>query len=142
MNRIHLLKALIVILCLVQSGFSAETPATKSLDEATELFRSGKKAEAFALVQKIITADSKNAKAFFIQGSFYMEDRQPGKAVDSFNKAIAFDPTPAPVYQTHGEANFQPGRFQDSVKDFTKVLEIEPEKAPYHWQRGISCYYA
>src|SRR4051812_26139861 len=125
MNSKHLLKALPLVVCLVRPGFSAETLGTNSLDEATDLFRSGKKAEAFALVQRIVTADSKNAKAFFIQGSFYLEDRQPGKAVDSFNKAIAFDPTPAAVYQTRGEANFQLGRFQDSVKDFTKVLEIE-----------------
>ena len=138
----RLLIGLVTILGLLQTGFSADTPGKDLLEQATELFRGGKKPEAFAVVEKAITQDPKNAKAFFLEGSFYMENKQPGKAVDSFNKAIALDPKPAAVYQTRGEANFQLGRFKDSVHDFTKVLQIEPEKAPYHWQRGISCYYA
>ncbi|HEY0457230.1 MAG TPA: hypothetical protein VGE41_12740, partial [Verrucomicrobiae bacterium] len=28
------------------------------------------------------------------------------------------------------------------VKDFDKYLDLVPGQRPYHWQRGISCYYA
>jgi lipoprotein NlpI len=142
MQSIRALLAVALLLMPMHRGFGAEPTGKDALEEASNLFRAAKKAEAYAVVEKLITAEPTNAKAFFIQGSFYMQDRQPGKAVDSLNKAIALNPKPAAVYQTRGEANFQLGRFKDSLHDFTKVVEIEPEKAPYHWQRGISCYYA
>ena len=142
MQFIRAFLTLLLISLSMRLGFGAEANGKDSLEQASDLFRQGKKAEAYAFIEKLITAEPKNAKAFFIQGSFYMQDKQPGKAVDSLNKAIALDPKPAAVYQTRGEANFQLGRFKDSLLDFTKVVEIEPEKAPYHWQRGISCYYA
>jgi lipoprotein NlpI len=142
MKSIRSFPALVAVVFGVSAAFAAEAPGADALERATELFRSGKKAEAFSALEKMLSADPKNAKGFFVQGSFYMEEKEPGKAVDSFSKAIALDPKPAAVYQRRGEANFQLGRFKDSLNDFTKVIEIEPEKAPYHWQRGISCYYA
>ncbi|HUR45265.1 MAG TPA: tetratricopeptide repeat protein, partial [Candidatus Saccharimonadales bacterium] len=124
------------------SGFAAEPLAKNSMDQASSLFRQGKKSEAFAVIDKVIGAEPNNAKAHYLRGLFFMEVKQPGKAIDSFNEAISLDPETAVGYQERGEANFALGHFKDSVKDFNKVIELEPAKNPHHWQRGISCYYA
>src|SRR5206468_11707187 len=34
------------------------------------------------------------------------------------------------------------GKFKQSVADFDKVIELDPAREAYHWQRGISLYYA
>ncbi len=46
------------------------------------------------------------------------------------------------AYQRRGEQRFFNGEAGPSVADFDRVLELAPGQAPYHWQRGISCYYA
>lgn len=44
-------------------------------------------------------------------------------------------------YQRRGEQHFMMGRVRESVADFDRVVALEPERGPYHWQRGISYYY-
>lgn len=48
----------------------------------------------------------------------------------------------AASHQRRGEVHFQNARIEESLKDFDRVLELIPEQAPHHWQRGIACYYA
>jgi lipoprotein NlpI len=38
--------------------------------------------------------------------------------------------------------HFRVGSFDKSVADFDKFIDLVPQQAPQHWQRGISCYYA
>lgn len=126
---------------LVSSLQGADALPKPSLSEAAELFRAGKRKEAFALVEKAIKEHPKSAQPWFVQGVFWMES-QPAKAVESFTKAANFEPGHGETYQKRGEAQFMLGHFNESVADFDKLLELEPDKRPYHWQRGISCYYA
>eukprot|EP01047_Picozoa_sp_COSAG01_P074250 COSAG01_NODE_12349_length_1754_cov_4.797086_1_plen_308_part_10 len=37
---------------------------------------------------------------------------------------------------------FKRGRVADSIKDFDRVLELQPAQKPYMWQRGLSLFYA
>lgn len=48
----------------------------------------------------------------------------------------------AAAHQRRGEVHFQNGRIEECLKDFDRVIELIPEQAPHHWQRGIACYYA
>jgi lipoprotein NlpI len=34
------------------------------------------------------------------------------------------------------------GRVDDSIRDFDKYLDLNPDERPHHWQRGIALYYA
>ena len=40
-----------------------------------------------------------------------------------------------------GMERFQAGQVEESVKDFDRLIEIDPSSAPYLWQRGIALYY-
>ncbi|HJQ81638.1 MAG TPA: ThuA domain-containing protein, partial [Lacipirellulaceae bacterium] len=41
-----------------------------------------------------------------------------------------------------GEKHFRQARITESIADFDRELELEPGRAPQHWQRGIALYYA
>ncbi len=41
-----------------------------------------------------------------------------------------------------GVVHFKAGDAAASVADFDRFLELRPDREPYHWQRGISHYYA
>ena len=46
------------------------------------------------------------------------------------------------AYHLRGCVQFKLGKFSESVADFDKYLEKNPNASRSHWQRGISCYYA
>jgi lipoprotein NlpI len=41
-----------------------------------------------------------------------------------------------------GESHFRLGHFRESVADFDREIALDPAREPYHWQRGLSLYYA
>ena len=48
----------------------------------------------------------------------------------------------ASVLQQRGVQRFFNADIKGSVADFDEVVALEPKRDPYHWQRGISYYYA
>jgi tetratricopeptide (TPR) repeat protein len=48
----------------------------------------------------------------------------------------------AKILHSRGEANFRRARIAESIADFDRQLELEPQRAAEHWQRGIAYYYA
>lgn len=46
------------------------------------------------------------------------------------------------AYNRRGEEHFKRGRIRESLADFDRAIALQPRLAPYHWQRGISLYYA
>ena len=52
------------------------------------------------------------------------------------------EPADIRAVQRRGEDHFRQGRFKESVADFDRVIALDPSREPYHWQRGISLYYA
>jgi lipoprotein NlpI len=49
---------------------------------------------------------------------------------------------PADEYNRRGAEHFKKGHIQQSLDDFDRAIQLDPAQAPYHWQRGISLYYA
>ena len=48
----------------------------------------------------------------------------------------------ARVLQLRGEEHFRQARIPESIADFDRQLELQPDRAAEHWQRGIAYYYA
>ncbi len=44
--------------------------------------------------------------------------------------------------QNRGVQRFFSADIKGSLLDFDAVIALDPELAPYHWQRGLCCYYA
>ncbi len=48
----------------------------------------------------------------------------------------------ASALQRRGESRFFEADIEGSIADFDEVIKMEPSQDPYHWQRGLSYYYA
>ena len=48
----------------------------------------------------------------------------------------------ARVLQLRGEEHFRRARIAESIADFDRQIELQPDLAAEHWQRGIAYYYA
>jgi lipoprotein NlpI len=48
----------------------------------------------------------------------------------------------ARVLHSRGEQQFRQARIAESIADFDRELQLQPERAAEHWQRGIAYYYA
>jgi len=48
----------------------------------------------------------------------------------------------ANAFDRRGADHFRAARFAASLADFDRAVELDPARAPWHWRRGISCYYA
>jgi lipoprotein NlpI len=46
------------------------------------------------------------------------------------------------VLHMRGEQHFREARIAESIADFDRELQLGPERAAEHWQRGIAYYYA
>jgi tetratricopeptide (TPR) repeat protein len=48
----------------------------------------------------------------------------------------------AQALHRRGEEHFRHARIAEAVADFDRQIELQPERAAEHWQRGIALYYA
>jgi lipoprotein NlpI len=64
------------------------------------------------------------------------------EAVRLASEAIGKDATAATAYYVRGRENFRLGRMRESVADFDKYVELQPNASARQWERGIACFYA
>jgi lipoprotein NlpI len=115
----------------------------EALGKALKLLSQRKEAEALPLIDKVLAKDAKNVKAHLVRGLALDGLGKHGEAIADFTKAIELDGGKTPEgYDLRGAAYFKLGDMDKSLADFDKFLEGRPEAKPYHWKRGICCYYA
>ena len=57
-------------------------------------------------------------------------------------------PSPSVAYLSpvdrdrRGDEHLKAGRFEQAIADYDFFLEFQPQAEPWHWRRGIACYYA
>lgn len=59
----------------------------------------------------------------------------------NWNKKLRIYPFDARNYIHRGMTYFKLGRISESLKDYNKAEELNPQLTPYLWQRGLSYYY-
>ncbi|MCB1077773.1 MAG: hypothetical protein KDM64_08100 [Verrucomicrobiae bacterium] len=77
---------------------------------------------------------------------------QAALEADDVDKIIALTEGAAPntpqeairasALQRRGAERFFDAKIKESIADFDAYLKLRPQEDPYHWQRGISYYYA
>jgi lipoprotein NlpI len=121
----------------------AETPSIDGpLRTAEAAFKKKDYREAIALADKIIAGKPADFRIYFLRARAYEELHQYDKSVTDLDAGLKLNPKASMGYQFRGMQHFRLGNFTQSVADFDKYLEEVPAQAPYHWQRGISLYYA
>lgn len=124
-------------------AYSEDDPkVTELLKRADEKTFEGDSKGAIVAATEAVNANPKDARGYYYRGRLYELEKDYAKALADFSEILKLDPRATPLYQRCGEINFRLGNFKESVKSFDKFLERVPSQAPYHWQRGISQYYA
>ena len=61
--------------------------------------------------------------------------------LNRFDQRLSTSPFEPRLYINRGMMYFKLGRLQESLKDFNKAEELNPQLTPYLWQRGLTYYY-
>ncbi len=119
----------------------AQNPADRDLRQLILTSRTNLSA---ALIQsdRLVLDYPSNVTVLRLRARVHEQLRQYPQGVRDLTEAIRLDGNSPDLWQGRGELNFKAGRFKESVQDFDRVIEMAPQQAPHHWQRGISLYYA
>jgi lipoprotein NlpI len=94
-----------------------------------------------------ITLDPRSQHASYPQGIANRVENAIQKGdtdgvLKELNQAIIDSPKKSVLYLYRGSLLFRTGKVRESLTDFDKVIELDPESKPHLWQRGIALYYA
>src|SRR5262245_64889963 len=64
------------------------------------------------------------------------------RAIAKLSEAIKSTPTAAMPWYLRGREHFRAGQIDESVADFDKFVQLQPQAENQQWERGISYYYA
>jgi lipoprotein NlpI len=64
------------------------------------------------------------------------------RAIAKLTDAITASPTTPLPWYLRGREHFRAGKIAESVADFDKFVQLQPQAANQQWERGISLYYA
>src|SRR5687767_5001294 len=107
---------LVLLCCTIEA---AALDALDEIDAAREKYRAGDFSAALKQLQPLLETDG----------------------IDPMLKDEARK-LAARALHLRGEEHFRQARILQSIADFDRGLELEPGRAPQHWQRGIALYYA
>ena len=133
---------LFLALSLVNTLIAAESANEDLLNRAKATYASGNVDAAIGLASKAIEAEPSDVRPYLVRAQFYEHSRELPKALADYNQALKLDPKLAKAWQFRGLVHFRLAHIDESIADFDRFIELMPDQAPYHWQRGISCYYA
>lgn len=102
----------------ITSASTAQEPDAQ-LTAALESYRTGDFDDALRRLEPLLAAD----------------DLQP--TVEQRVRELALR-----VLQARGEDRFRHARIAEAIADFDRQIQLQPQRAPEHWQRGIAYYYA
>ena len=126
-------------------GAADNDEALAIVAEAERAFQSGDHEKALVLATDAIDKSPNNPQVTGFRGRLYSALRNHASAVKDFTRALELNPDEdllAEVYQERGASHFKLAAIEASIADFDSYLKLRPKQDPYHWQRGISYYYA
>ena len=105
---------------------------TQSLNLAVEKQKEGKLYEAEFIYKKILEKDPNNSNALHLLGLIAYQSRNYEKAINLIKQAIQLKPHIAIYYGNLGMVYDIMDKEEDSVKNFKKALEINPQYENSH----------
>jgi tetratricopeptide (TPR) repeat protein len=105
---------------------------------------------AFLLVLNSVVALSQNteekslhqkaeSKEVIEKAEKFYEEKKFKKAIDYYTVALSYNENLLDIYKKRAGTFFQIGDYENAIKDFTKVIEFNPEnKSTIYFMRGLS----
>ncbi len=88
----------------------------------------------------LIKYDKKNANAYFLRGSVYLNTNQGKKALKDYEKAVEVDSGNYEMYEGIYQNLKNSGQEEEAVKYLEKALDIKPKEGADYAQRGHIYY--
>lgn len=104
------------------------------------LFSAGREKEAIPYLDISIKLEPNSAQGYDLLGSIYDDDKQPDKAIDYFNKAMAADSTYQRAYFNAGITYYRLGRYAESEQNAIKAIQLMPKHASSHRLYAMAAY--
>lgn len=111
------------------------------LKSVRQSLKNGEPAEALKTAEKAVSADPKNAIAYFLRGEAHAALRQSTEAIKDFEKTVELDKKAVIAIDRRGGERFKLGMIKESIEDFDTYIKANPKSEAAHWRRGISYYY-
>jgi lipoprotein NlpI len=139
-NPMRWLFLVLLIFGAVPNTFSADESDSR-LREVLQVAHTNMSA-ALMLCDKAVAEFPTNSQPLAVRARLLDRVHRYEDAIRDLSAALKLSSKSPQLWQARGEVNFRASHFKESVADFDHVLELSPERAPLHWQRGISLYYA
>ena len=95
--------------------------------------------EALKFATKALESDPANVAALSQRAAIYEKLGKHAEAARDYRKVLD---KLAGEHQQRGLALFKAGKIIDSIDEFDRQVDLNPDAKISHWQRGISYYYA
>ena len=109
----------------------AETPESIA-EKIRREYSSGNKDKALKLAAEGIKKNPKDYTLLTIRGRIYEEENQHAEAERDYTNVLIKNKTDAGIYHRRGVVRFFQLKFNDSLADFDKFIEMVPSQEPYH----------
>ncbi len=108
------------------------------LDKGTDLFLSGDKPQAYALIKKAVEARPEFGYAHYTLAYLYFSEHNYNEAEKILNKAVELDPEFWPAYKLLGDISFQKGLYEEAIRKYQVALALNYNNAVLHNDLGLA----
>lgn len=122
------------------------TPTVSASEVVTPLqrgmtaFQAGNYGEAITILTRAISADPKNADAYYFRGNAKFQTQDWRGAIADYDKMIELNPVFANTYHLRGVAKSNLKDHKGAIADMTKAIELDPKFVNAYQSRGTSKY--
>lgn len=95
-------------------------------------------AEAFELLEIMVSQYPTDAKAYSIQGDYYLKEENDEKALESYKNALKYDKSKYTIWNQVLIMEYQSGKYNDLFIDSKICLELFPSIATVYLLNGVS----
>jgi tetratricopeptide (TPR) repeat protein len=110
--------------------------APRALAAASALHRSGRLAEAQAVLERLLEAEPGHFEALFLTALIAAQSGHVGRAVELFDKAIGVRPDHAAAHCNRGVALAELDDFAGALSSYDRAILLKPDYATAYSNRG------
>jgi len=133
----RLFLAVVLLASLAAPAFAQSTDDL--LNDAAKALRNKQPEQALKLATKAVEGDPASIAALSLRASIYEKLDKHAEAARDYRKILD---TLANAHQQNGIKQFKAGKIKESIAEFDRYIDLNPDAKISHWQRGISYYYA
>jgi tetratricopeptide (TPR) repeat protein len=134
------LTSFLLILITIQSFNSFSQDKNTYVQDATTLLNQDQPQQALVLINKGLADNSKNVELYNLQGNAYYAQANYNKAIESYTKALSYDPNFKYALRNRGASYQNQNNTELAIADYEKCISIDPNYALAYNDLGLLYY--